>query len=132
MAEFKPITEQLYKRAVRRAERDTRPYAVHATFDRGSHKVTVELNSGISFSFDPRAANGLEQATEDELSSVQVEGAGGGLRFPKIDADFSIARLLEHFLGPLEWARKEARAAASRANGKLGGRPRREPAEAAQ
>jgi hypothetical protein len=54
-------------------------------------------------------------------------GAGGSIHFPRLDAFFSIPKLLEGFLGPLHWARREARAAASRENGKLGGRPKRVP-----
>jgi hypothetical protein len=62
---------------------------------------------------------------------ITVEGAGNTLHFPKLDADFSVSRLLEGFLGPLEWTKREARAAASRENGKRGGRPRKEANRAA-
>jgi hypothetical protein len=123
MAEFRGVDEAGLKEALAKSGRA--PRALAARFDRRSHKVCVELNTGISFSFDPRLAYGLQKASADDLVGVTVEGIGGTLHFPKLDADFSVARLLEGFLGPLEWTRREARAAASRENGRRGGRPRK-------
>jgi hypothetical protein len=123
MAEFKALTETDFKRAQARSSHA--PRALSARFDRRNHKVWVRLNTGIDFCFDPRLAYGLGEATADDLTGVTVEGVGSTLHFPKLDADFSVARLLEGFLGPLEWTRNEARAAASRENGKRGGRPRK-------
>ena len=97
------------------------PHALSARFDRRNHKVWVRLNSGIDFSFDPRLAYGLQGAAADDLVGVIVEGAGSTLHIPKLDADFSVARILE----PLVWTRREKREVASRANGKRGGRPRK-------
>lgn len=127
MAKFKPIDEDTFRKAAERARRNPTPEAVSARFDRRSRRVVVRLNTGIDLSFSPRDAYGLEKASEDQLAGVTVEGAGSMLHFPKLDADFSVAGLLEGFLGPLEWTRRERRAAASRENGKLGGRPRKVP-----
>ncbi len=85
----------------------------------------VGLDTGIEFSFDPRLAPGLSEAKIEDLAGVTVEGLGGTLRFPRLDADFTVSRLLERFVGPMDWTRREARALASRENGKRGGRPRR-------
>jgi hypothetical protein len=127
MAEFKTIDEAAFKKAVAKASRTkVAPHALAARYDRRRHKVWVKLDSGIDFSFDPRRAHGLDEASADDLVGVTVEGVGSTLHFPKLDADFSVARLLEGFLGPLEWTKREARAAASRENGKRGGRPRKE------
>lgn len=126
MAEFKALTEEELRRGLNRHKRRAAPRAVSARFDRRGHRVVVNLDTGIEFRFDPRRAHGLEAASAEELLGVSVEGAGGSLHFPKLDADFSISGLLEGFLGPLDWTRREARAAASRENGKRGGRPKRE------
>ena len=126
MAEFKAIDEAAFKKAVAKSGRAKfTPHALSARFDKRTHKVFVKLDSGIDFSFDPGRAHGLQDATADDLTGVRVEGVGSTLRFPKLDADFSVARLLEGFLGPLEWAKREVRAAASRENGRRGGRPRK-------
>jgi hypothetical protein len=123
MAEFRAISEAAFEQS--RGDSGHAPRALSARFDRRAHRIRVKLNTGIDFSFDPRRAYGLHEASAEELAGVTVEGAGGTLHFPKLDADFSVARLLEGFLGPLEWTRREARAAASRENGRRGGRPRK-------
>ena len=129
MAEFKLIDEAAFKTAMVQGKRAVaRPHAVSARFDRRRHRVWVKLSTGIEFAFDPRHAHGLQDAVQDDLAGVTVEGVGGTLHFPRLDADFSVARLLEGFLGPIEWTKREARAAASRENGKRGGRPRKEVA----
>jgi len=129
MAEFKTLDDDAFQRAAARPGKAT-PVAVSARFDRRSRRVSISLSTGIDFSFDPKDAYGLEHAAPDDLVGVSVEGAGDTLHFPRLDADFSVARLLEGFLGPQDWTRRLARAAASRENGKRGGRPRKIVAEA--
>jgi hypothetical protein len=125
MAKFQPIDEAKFNRLSAKSER--RPlFATEVQFDRRSGKVKIELNTGLELWFEARCAYGLEQASDDDLAGVEIEGAGGAIRFPALDADFSVPRLLEGFLGPLDWTRQERRAEASRENGKLGGRPRKE------
>lgn len=123
MAEFKTIDEATYAKA----RRAPTPRVLSARFDRRSHRVLVSLDTGLDFSFDPKRMRGLSDASADDLAGVRVEGVGSTLHFPRLDADFSVAGLLEELLGPLEWTRMEARAAASRENGKRGGRPRKTP-----
>ena len=125
MVNFEPIDQATFDRqAVAAAKRPT-PFATKVGFDRRHRKITLELNTGIEIAFDPRDAYGLEVATESELASVRIEGAGSAIHFERLDAYFSVSRLLEGFLGPIDWTRREVRAAASRRNGKLGGRPRK-------
>jgi Protein of unknown function (DUF2442) len=127
MAEFTAIDEAAFEKATTKSGPvKIAPRALSARFDRRSHKVWVKLNSGIEFSFDTRNAYGLQDASADDLAGVTVEGVGSTLHFPKLDADFSVSRLLEGFLGPLDWTKREARAVASRENGKRGGRPRKD------
>lgn len=127
MAEFKQLDAATFKQAAKRGRQAyATPRAVAARFDRRTHKVIVKLNTGIDFAFDPRLAQGLGEAVADDFVGVAVEGVGSTLHFPRLDADFTVSRLLEGFLGPMDWTRREARSLASRENGKRGGRPKRE------
>jgi hypothetical protein len=122
MAEFSVPDAAAFARAERRP---TTPRAVDVRFDRRSRRIKLRLDTGLDVLFDPRDAHGLETATDEDFAGAVIEGGGTVLRLPRLDADFSVARLLEGFLGPLDWSRREARAEASRRNGMKGGRPRK-------
>jgi hypothetical protein len=125
MTKFVPIDEATFKRLNAKADKDESPFAVRVRFDRRNGELANLMSPGIRLSFDAREAHGLENASDDDLAEVEIEGAGSSIYFPRLDADFSVPRLLEGFLGPMEWTRRERRAEASRENGKLGGRPRK-------
>jgi|SRR4051812_35642586 hypothetical protein len=122
---------------LRAAERrKSTPRATSAVFDKRQGKVVVELSSGLTISFRPATAQGLEKARPADLSEIDITPSGFGLHFPKIDADLYIPALLEGFFGSKKWsaarlgasgglAKTKAKADASRANGLLGGRPRK-------
>ncbi len=122
MAEFIVPDAAAFARAERKP---TTPRAVDVRFDKRSRRIKLRLDTGLDVMFDPRAAYGLEAATDDDFVGAVIEGGGTVLHLPRLDADFSVARLLEGFLGPLDWTRREARAEASRRNGAKGGRPRK-------
>jgi hypothetical protein len=100
-----------------------------------SGKVVIELDTGLEVRFRPQDAQGLATATADELAEIEISPSGLGIHFPIIDADLYIPALLQGFLGSRAWASAmgraggatstEAKAAAARANGRLGGRPRK-------
>jgi Protein of unknown function (DUF2442) len=114
--------------AVRLAE----PRAAGARYDRQLDRVIVDLTNGCTFAFPPRLAQGLETATEDELAQVEVLGTGSGLHWETLDTDLSVPGLLAGLLGTTSYMARRAgrvtstaKAAAARANGAKGGRPRR-------
>ncbi len=115
------------------------PHAVAARYDRHHRKVVIELNSRLTLSFSPEDAQGLENAKPSELEAIELSPSGFGIHFPRLDADLYIPGLLEGLMGSKKWmaarlgqmggrSRSRAKKAAARANGKLGGRPRRDAA----
>src|ERR1051326_5113678 len=112
------------------------PAAVAARYDRRLGRVFITLSTGIDVAFRPGDAQGLESAQPSDLSAIEISPSGLGLHFPKIDADLYLPALLEGFLGSKRWmaarlgqaggqSRSRPKRAASRENGKLGGRPRK-------
>jgi hypothetical protein len=114
-----------------KAVRDNEPHAASARYDRQVGRVIVELTSGCSFAFPPRLAQGLENASDEQLEQVEILGGGYGLHWEALDADFSIPGLLAKIFGTQAYlarragkASSPAKSAAARRNGAKGGRPR--------
>jgi len=118
----------------RKIRRKTPP-AVAARYDRKSGRIVVTLSSGVDISFSPKRAEGLEHGTAAQLGQIEITPSGLGIHFPKLDADLYLPALLEGVLGSRKWMAAKLGAVggkstslmkrrASRANGRLGGRPK--------
>lgn len=132
------ITDKDIERANRRgqARKAKYPAAVAVRYDDATSKIVVSLANGVDISFPPSAAQGLDEATPSQLRDVEVTGAGTGIFFPELDADLYVPGLIEGVMGTRKWmaarlgaaggaTRSPEKSAASRANGKLGGRPKK-------
>ena len=115
-----------------RTARANEPRAAAATYDHKHDRVVVDLTNGCTFAFPPRLAQGLQRATAAQLAAVELLGAGYGLHWEELDVDLAVPDLLAGLFGTHSYmarragqARSDAKAAASRANGAKGGRPRK-------
>ncbi|MFZ0802852.1 MAG: DUF2442 domain-containing protein [Terriglobales bacterium] len=112
------------------------PRAIGARYDRTGCRIVIRLSSNLDVSFSPSDVQGLEHARPSQLEEIEITPSGFGIHFPRLDADLYLPALLEGFLGSKRWmaarlgqaggkAKSHAKRAAARANGKLGGRPKK-------
>lgn len=114
---------------------ENEPRAKTVRYSQTRRQVVVELTNGCSFIFPVDKAQGLAGASNKDLADVKVLGKGFGLHWEKLDADLSIPSLVVGIFGSKAWmhelarrggaATSPAKAAAARANGSKGGRPKK-------
>lgn len=145
MATSKRVSMVIDDATVAKAEERGRRLLAHsplATAARyASGRIHVELSNGCAFEFPVEQAQGLVGAKAADLRVIEIQGAGLGLHWPKLDADLYVPQLVKGVLGTRAWmaeigatggrAVSATKAIAARANGKLGGRPKKRTALAA-
>jgi hypothetical protein len=111
---------------------ETEPRAAAARYDRKSGRVIIDLRNGATFAFPARLAEGLADATPEALADIEILGTGSGLHWEQLDVDYSVPGLVAGIFGTARWmaaragrTSSPAKAAAARANGAKGGRPRK-------
>jgi Protein of unknown function (DUF2442) len=137
----KELTEENLKEEIARAKTaakqanatEVRAESVH--YDRSGDLVVIKLKNGAIFSFPPRLAQGLENATPEQLDDVWLSASGSSIHWESLDADFNIPGLVAGIFGTKTWmselGRKggqttsNAKSTAARENGKKGGRPKK-------
>lgn len=77
-----------------RLEMLTKPRALTARYDVGSGLMIIELTTDCTFTFPPRALQGLEQATDQQIADVEIMGMGLGLGWDELDMHFTVEGLM--------------------------------------
>ena len=135
------LTEKDFKAAEARGREmlETEPRATSAKYDRRTGRVALELVNGCTYLFPVHLVEDLRDATPRDLSVVEVEGHGFNLNWPRLNVDLYVPALVAGEFGTRSWMNRalarqagrstsHAKAAAARANGAKGGRPRKKSA----
>lgn len=125
-------------RAIERARRlRNEPLVIGVEYKPGPglDLIILKLSDGRRHVAPRELLQGLESGTSKQIAHVEIVGGGTGLHWPDLDADLYVPALLRGVYGTRQWmakigrngglARSRAKKAASRANGRLGGRPKR-------
>ena len=108
---------------------------VDARYDSDADAIDLRFSGGGSMSVPRKFVPGLERASEAKMESIVVSPAGDALSWPLLHLDVYVPGLVERAFGARLFAastgrrggrrRSKAKAAAARANGAKGGRPRK-------
>ena len=112
-------------------------HATAARYDKSSERLIVSIHNGIELAIPIRLVQELAGADPSDLAEIEITPAGLGLHWPQLDADVYVPGLLSGVFGTRRWMAQllgaqggrsstPAKAAASRANGAKGGRPRKQ------
>jgi hypothetical protein len=134
-------TDSEIDRAIARARRlrgEPLATAVEYKSGPGLDLFEIKLSDGRRCLVPREDLQGLQSGTREQLARVEIVGGGTGLHWPDLDVDLYAPALLRGVYGNRLWMAKigrrgglatsPAKKKASRANGKLGGRPRRDTA----
>lgn len=125
------LTDEMIDAALARgaAERAKTPVASAARYDRDAKRIVVDFENGAALLVPAHALQGLEDASDDDIGEVELE-RGYALHWERLDVDFTIPGLLSGIFGTAKFmaaqggrSRSDAKTAASRENGRKGGRP---------
>ncbi len=113
----------------------TEPRAQSVVYDRAQDVILIYLKTGVFLGLPRTLLQGLENATETDLADFWLSSNGDAVHWEKLNASFSIPGLVAGVFGTKQWmasvgrkggqAKTPAKLAASRENGKKGGRPRK-------
>ncbi len=106
----------------------TEPRAISVKYDQQQDLIVIHLKNGSIFSFPPRLAQGLAEATPEQLADVWIPPSGKSIHWDSLDVDFGIPELVRGIFSSKSWmaelgrkggqATSKAKSEAARKNGK--------------
>ena len=95
------ITDEMRMAAEDRMSRTMRrsPRAVRARYDRWRSRIVIGLESGLDLVLPKRLVEALANASDADLTEIEISPTGLGLHWPRLDADLYVPGLLEGSLG---------------------------------
>ncbi len=143
MARQTPIPDELREQFALARQRGaealrTEPHGRAVRFSKARRELVIDLINGCQLRMPVDLVPGLENATDADLADVGLTPAGMLVTWDRIDIDHSVMALAILALGEKTVmrasasvagaTRSPAKAAAARANGRKGGRPRKDAA----
>jgi hypothetical protein len=129
-------TDAEIERALQKANlRKDEPRAQSVTHIPALNLLIIQLNNQRRLVLPIEELQGMSNATHKQIKNYELLGTGTGISFPDLDVDLYVPALIEGVYGNRNWmaelgkkggsARTEAKRRAAKANGALGGRPRK-------
>jgi hypothetical protein len=130
------IDNQIEAAIVRQTNKDTtEPQACNVLYESTSRKIVIEFDNGCKFECPISLLQGVCDLSDNEISQVKLTPAGWGLTWENAEIDLGVNELVQGIFGTKAWMKKIAakggcaksakKQAASRINGRKGGRPRK-------
>ncbi|MBE9186320.1 DUF2442 domain-containing protein [Microcoleus sp. LEGE 07076] len=137
----KELTEENLREQIAQAKQAwktaeaTEPRAESVQYNQSEDLIVIKLKNAAIFSFPPRLAQGLEDASPEQLADVWLPPSGSSVHWESLGVDFGIPELIAGIFGTKSWmaelgrkggkATSTSKSAAARQNGKKGGRPKK-------
>jgi hypothetical protein len=125
----KKTFDAMYTKAVEAAKLADKvePRAQAARYDANSHRLIIELRSGVTVMVPCALIQGLSDAPPNEIARVKIVARGEDLHWPALDVQISVPRLMAGIFGTRKWmaeirrqgerVKSEKKAGSSRATG---------------
>lgn len=113
---------------------EPRVLSVEYRSGRGLDLLILQMSDGHRCVLPREDLQGLQHATREQISQIEILGNGTGLHWPALDVDLYVPALLRGVYGTRQWMAKIGRSGgsttstakrrSSRVNGLRGGRPK--------